>query len=223
MKKTIVTPLILLCILTALILLAWVLNKDRQKASVPHSEQPSAKVNERNIFDQWRASQPKHIVSATELMSKYVNDPYVSDIKYASQFEPFKIIAVTGTIRSIDRKETKDYINQFDYSITLDGGKVGKRPTYVECKFHYSQDYSLRALKKGDPVKIAGHILTGTHSDADGTRKRGGLRRRSNRFYQFLLQGEDRQYTTQSELRKLDAAGHLYYYVVMDGCRLVRE
>lgn len=87
--KKLLTPLILLGILTALIVLAWVLNRNGHNV-------PRQSMN----------------VSAQKLMSDYVNMPYEADKTYTS-----KIITVTGIISTISRVETKNYINQFDYTL----------------------------------------------------------------------------------------------------------
>lgn len=212
------TPLILLGILTALILLAWAVNRNAHNIPKPKGKQVTD-----TIFDQWRRRQ-KLNVTAQKLMSDYVNNPYGADRTYTrtSTSSTSKVITVTGTIRSISRTESEDYINQFKYLIKLDGGVVDDRQTEVFCNFDRSHSGTLRHLKKGDTVKITGYVQTGTHNDIDGTKKRGGLRR-------YVRELELERVFLKKALENPEAVKKIgtrfertIYYVVMDGCRLVK-
>ena len=192
MKKYVI-PFIVLGIITALILLAWGLNKNRHKAGKEFSEAAELLKGLRTV-------------TARKMMSDYMNDTYKADKTYTK----YRTV-LTGTILSISRTETENYINQFEYSIRLDGGKVGESQTEVWCFFPRSETSKLQDMKEGDALRISGSVNTDSHYDSyDGKTKYGSLRRR-------LLGG-----SLFRKYRPPESESEFVYYVVMDACRRVK-
>lgn len=158
-------------------------------------------------------------VSASQLMTDYVNDPYNADLTYMEA--PF---IVTGSINSIAPIESKLYIKQFEYLIRLDSGKVNDSHTFVMCEFHRSQGDSLRHLQEGDMVKISGVIQTDKHKDLLGNTRLGGLREaevfiyKDGKIKHFPL---EKDVPKDRDFRGIKIIGPAYY-VIMDGCKLVK-
>ena len=147
------------------------------------------------------------IVTAQQLMSDYMNDAYKADKIYT------KGLILTGTIRSITQVEAENYINQFEYLIKLDGGKVGNSQTEVWCYFPRSEASKLQDMKEGDTLRISGSVNADSHYDPyDNKQKLGGLRR-----YTPPLPGPFDKYK-RVKIQESD----LIHYVAMDGCQRVR-
>ena len=64
-------------------------------------------------------SRPSHTLSARDLMSHYERDAYGADLNYGA-----KVIALTGDINSIYKKEVDKYPNQFRHAIWLKAGSL---------------------------------------------------------------------------------------------------
>ena len=150
--------------------------------------------------NQPRIHKPKPIiVSATKIMTDYMNDAYKADERYTDSIRPF---IVTGRIENIRKKETPNYINQFEYTISLQSGIVNGKSTMVICDFDRSQASSLRNLKEGDGVRIVGYVGCPTYPGHTTLAE-----------MQHLNQGGLRTFTTDT--------GKISYYVTIVGCVLV--
>ena len=64
-------------------------------------------------------SRPSHTLSAKDLMSHYERDAYGADLNYGD-----KVIALTGGISSIYKREVDKYPNQFRHVIWLRAGRL---------------------------------------------------------------------------------------------------
>ena len=64
-------------------------------------------------------SRPSHTLSAKDLMSHYERDAYGADLNYGD-----KVIALTGDINSIYKKELDKYPNQFRHVLWLKAGSL---------------------------------------------------------------------------------------------------
>ena len=158
-------------------------------------------------------------VSTSQLMTDYVNNPYNADLIYTET--PF---IVTGSINSIVPIESKLYINQFEYLIRLNSGKVNDWHTFVMCEFHRSQGDSVRHLQDGDMVKISGVVRTDKHKDLFGNTRLGGLRQSDVFIYK---DGKIKHFPLGKDGPKDKDFGNVEiigpaYYVIMDGCKLVK-
>ncbi len=110
----------------------------------PHRDVQSADVN--------------FTLTASDLVQEYLTDPKAGNLKYLDDSGDSKIIAVTGTVRSISR----DMNNQLVVLLQDDGDKAG-----VSCTFSAATNAAAEKLTAGQTVTIKGVIRSGAGYDAD--------------------------------------------------------
>jgi len=97
-------------------------------------------------------------MEARQLVDEYLSDPDLSNNKYLEEEGDSKIIAVTGTVASIDM----DMNNQNVVLLKETNEKAG-----VSCTFMASTNLNAEKLNIGDQVTIKGVIRAGAGYDED--------------------------------------------------------
>lgn len=96
--------------------------------------------------------------TGSALVEEYLSDPTSSNKKYLNDEGNSKIIAVTGTVKSLE----KDLNNQWVVLLKEAGDKAG-----VNCTFTSETNNSAETLLIGQSVTIKGVIRAGAGYDSD--------------------------------------------------------
>jgi len=105
-----------------------------------------------------QATSVDYQMEAKHLVDEYLNDVIAANNKYLQEEGESKIIAVTGTVSSIDEDLNQQKV------VLLKG--VGEKAG-VGCTFIASTNVNAEKLSKGDKVTIKGVIRSGAGYDED--------------------------------------------------------
>jgi len=97
-------------------------------------------------------------ITATQLVQEYLDNAQAANNKYLQEEGESKILAVSGTVASID----EDMKQQKVVLLKNTDAKAG-----VSCTFTASTNVHAEKLKAGDQVKIKGVIRSGADYDED--------------------------------------------------------
>jgi len=96
-------------------------------------------------------------LSASELVEEYLSNAQEANRKYLQADGESKVLAVTGTISSIDEDMNNQKVVYLETS----------REAKVSCTFTKETNTSVTVLKKGDLVTVKGVIRAGASYDED--------------------------------------------------------
>lgn len=105
-----------------------------------------------------QAADVDYEITATQLVQEYLDNAQSANDKYLQEEGESKILAVSGTVASID----EDMNQQKVVLLKSTDGKAG-----VSCTFTASTNVHAGKLKAGDKVKIKGVIRSGAGYDED--------------------------------------------------------
>ncbi|MFK5878916.1 MAG: hypothetical protein QM478_05410 [Flavobacteriaceae bacterium] len=105
-----------------------------------------------------QASKVDYTLTATEIVSEYLNDSESANTKYLDEAGNSKIVAITGEIYSI----STDQKNQKVVLLKSANDKAG-----VSCTFTEATNMNAEKLQKGQTVTIKGVIRSGAGFDKD--------------------------------------------------------
>ena len=97
-------------------------------------------------------------MKAGQLVSEYLTDAQTANNKYLQEEGESKIIAVTGTVASIDEDMNSQKVVLLKGSEAIAG---------VSCTFMANTNVNAEKLRKGDNVTIKGVIRSGAGYDKD--------------------------------------------------------
>ena len=96
-------------------------------------------------------------MTTNELVKEYLSDASLANDKYLQEEGESKILAVTGTVKSIDQNLENNYV-----ILLQDEALSG-----VRCTFTIETNEHAATLKKGQKVTIKGVIRSGASYDED--------------------------------------------------------
>ncbi len=96
-------------------------------------------------------------LTTNELVKEYLSDASLANDKYLQEEGESKILAVTGTVKSIDQNLENNYV-----ILLQDEALSG-----VRCTFTIETNEHAATLKKGQKVTIKGVIRSGASYDED--------------------------------------------------------
>ena len=105
-----------------------------------------------------QSSEIEYRISASDLVAEYLKDQATANKKYLDDEGNSKIIAVTGTVKSLE----KDLNNQWVVLLKKEGDKAG-----VNCSFTSATNHSAEKLLTGQVITIKGVIRAGAGHDSD--------------------------------------------------------
>lgn len=98
------------------------------------------------------------IITASQLVSEYLENPSQANDKYLSDDGDSKILEISGVVASI----SEDFLGQKIIVLKSDSDKAG-----VSCTFTKETNQNVSNLKIGESVKIKGVIRSGASYDED--------------------------------------------------------
>lgn len=97
-------------------------------------------------------------MAASAIVNEYLNDPASANAKYLNEEGESKILAVTGTVRSIDED-----MNQQKVILLMEANdKAG-----VSCTFTQNTNKHTDNIETGQQITVKGVIRSGASYDAD--------------------------------------------------------